>query len=132
MLVKALSFLVSCPFLYIFIGAPTFAVVAAMLIISSLIRAVGVPSEHAIICELIPSQFRSTAVGVFNTCGTAAGGAGVLLAGVFKKERGLNLIFGASSILYALARLVLLFVYWFFMTKDMKRAQNHEAASAAA
>ena len=129
-LVKALSFLVSCPFLFFFIGAPNFALVAAMLIISSLIRALGLPSEHAILCEVVPSAYRSTAVGIFNTYGSAAGGVGVLLAGLFKKELGLNVIFGASSLLYALAGLVLLGVYYFSMTKDMARAELHQSPAA--
>ena len=130
-LVKALSFLVSCPFLFFFIGAPTFALVAAMLIISSLIRATGVPSEHAIICEVVPPQFRATAVGIFNTCGSAAGGVGVLLAGLFKQQLGLNVIFGASSLLYALAGCVLLGVYYFFMKRDMDRASRFVESPAA-
>jgi len=46
---------------------------------------------------VVPTQFRSTAVGIYNTCGSAAGGVGVLLAGLFKQELGLNLIFGAAS-----------------------------------
>ncbi len=130
-LVKALSFLVSCPFLFFFIGAPTFALVAALLIISSLIRAMGVPSEHAILCEVVPPQFRSTALGIFNTCGSAAGGVGVLLAGLFKQQLGLNVIFGASSFLYALAGCVLLGLYYFCMGRDMERARRFEAAAAA-
>jgi MFS family permease len=130
-LVKALSFLVSCPFLFFFIGAPTFALVATMLVVSSLIRATGVPSEHAIICEVVPPPFRSTAVGIFNTCGSAAGGVGVLLAGLFKQQLGLNVIFGASSFLYALAGCVLLGLYYFFMSRDMERARRFEETSAS-
>lgn len=129
-LVKALSFLVSCPFLFFFIGAPTFTLVATMLIVSSLIRALGVPSEHAIICEVVPAPFRSTAVGIFNTCGSAAGGVGVMLAGLFKQQLGLNVIFGASSFLYAIAGLVLLGLYYFFMGRDMARARAFENSPA--
>ena len=129
-LIKALSFLVSCPFLFFFIGAPTFALLATMLIVSSFIRAIGVPSEHAIICEVVPPQFRSTAIGIFNTCGSAAGGVGVLLAGLFKKEFGLNMIFGSCSLLYAAAGLMLLAVYGFFTAKDMARAELHALQAA--
>jgi MFS family permease len=129
-LIKALSFLVSCPFLFFFIGAPTFALLATMLIVSSFIRAIGVPSEHAIICEVVPPQFRSTAIGIFNTCGSAAGGVGVLLAGLFKKEFGLNMIFGSCSLLYAAAGLMLLAVYCFFTAKDMVRAELHALQAA--
>jgi len=126
-LVKALSFIVSAPFLFLFIGAPTFALVATMMVISSLIRAIGLPSEHPLICDVIPAQFRSTAIGIFNACGSAAGGVGVLLAGVFKKDLGLNLIFGASSFLYILAGLILMLAYWFFVARDMDRADAFEA-----
>jgi MFS family permease len=129
-LIKALSFLVSCPFLFFFIGAPTFALLATMLIVSSFIRAIGVPSEHAIICEVVPPQFSSTAIGIFNTCGSAAGGVGVLLAGLFKKEFGLNMIFGSCSLLYAAAGLMLLAVYCFFTAKDMARAELHALQAA--
>lgn len=129
-LLKALSFLVSCPFLFFFMGAPTFALVATMLIVSSLIRALGVPSEHAIICEVVPPPYRATAIGLFNTCGSAAGGVGVLLAGIFKQDYGLNVIFGASSFLYAIAGGVLLAVYAFSMSRDMTRARAVEQATS--
>lgn len=129
-LIKGLSFIASAPFLFFFIGAPTFALVAAMLVISSILRAVGVPSEHPIICEVVPTAFRSTAIGILNTCGSAAGGVGVLLTGIFKQELGLNLIFGASSFLYILAGLVMVVAYWRFMSRDMARASAHEASLA--
>jgi len=129
-MVKALSFLVSSPFLFFFIGAPNLVLVATTLVFTSLIRAVGVPSEHAILCEVVPAQFRSTAVGLYNTCGSAAGGIGVLLAGLFKQDLGLNLIFGASSALYLLAGLVLLAVHRYCMLRDMARAQRHEPSAA--
>jgi predicted MFS family arabinose efflux permease len=131
-MVKALSFIVSAPFLFLFIGAPTFALVAAMMAISSLIRAIGLPSEHPLICDVIPAPYRSTAIGIFNTCGSAAGGVGVLVAGSFKQDLGLNLIFGASSLLYILAGVILLVAYWLFITKDMDRADAFEARLAPA
>ena len=121
-LIKGLSFILSAPFLFLFIGAPTFTVVAVAMVISSIIRAVGTPSEHPIICEVVPPPFRSTAIGIFNTCGTAAGGLGVMLAGIFKNDLGLNVIFGASSFLYLLAGVLLLLAYWFSMAKDIARA----------
>jgi hypothetical protein len=56
-----------------------------MMVLSSIIRAIGLPSEHPLICEVIPARYRATAIGIFNTCGSAAGGVGVLLAGIFKQ-----------------------------------------------
>jgi MFS family permease len=131
-LVKGLTFIVSAPFLFLFIGTPSFAVVAAALVVSGLIRAIGVPSEHPLICEVIPPRYRSTAVGIFNTCGTAAGGLGVLLAGVFKEDFGLATIFGASSLIYVVAGAVMLLAYWRFMHRDIDRAQEEERRHAAA
>ena len=130
-LIKGLSFIVSAPFLFLFIGAPTFALVAVAMILSSIIRAIGIPSEHPIICEVVPEQFRSTAIGILNTCGSAAGGIGVLMAGIFKKDLGLNVIFGASSFIYVLAGVLMLLAYWFTMAKDMARADAFEAAGRA-
>lgn len=130
-LIKGLSFIASAPFLFLFIGSPTFIVVAVAMVVSSLIRAIGLPSEHPLLCEVIPPDYRATAVGIFNTCGTAAGGLGVLLAGIFKKDLGLNLIFGASSFIYVLAGLLMLLAYRAFMTRDMERARLHEAATVS-
>ena len=127
-LIKGLSFILSAPFLFLFLGTPTFTIVATAMVISSIIRAVGTPSEHPIICEVVPPQFRSTAIGIFNTCGSAAGGLGVLLAGIFKQDLGLNVIFGASSFLYLLAGLLMLLAYWFTMGRDMGRADAFIAA----
>lgn len=101
-----------------------------MLIASSFIRAIGLPSEHAIICEVVPPQFRSTAICIFNTCGSGAGGVDVLLAGLFKKEYGLTMIFGSCSLLSAAAGLMLRVVYYFFTAKDMARVELHALQAA--
>jgi MFS family permease len=126
-LIKGLSFIASAPFLFLFIGAPSFTVVAVAMILSSIIRAIGLPSEHPIVCEVVPMQFRATAIGILNTCGSAAGGIGVLLAGIFKKDLGLNVIFGASSFIYVLAGALMLLAYGFTMAKDIARAEAFAA-----
>jgi predicted MFS family arabinose efflux permease len=131
-MVKALSFIVSAPFLFLFLGAPSFAVVAFAMVASSLIRATGTPSEHPLICDVVPGAFRSTAIGIFNTCGSAAGGVGVLLAGILKQDLGLNVIFGASSFLYVLAGVILLIGYWFCTARDMDRAEAFDSQMAGA
>jgi MFS transporter, Spinster family, sphingosine-1-phosphate transporter len=127
-MLKALSFLLSCPFLYFFMGTPTFILLAAMLVISSAVRAIGVPSEYPIICDIVPSVYRSTAMGIMNTAATAAGGLGVLLAGMFKQTLGLNVIFGASAFLYAVTGGVMVGAYYLSMTRDVERASNFSAA----
>ena len=131
-MIKGLSFIVSAPFLFIFLETPAFGIVAGALVISSAIRAIGLPSEHPLICEVIPPQYRATAVGIFNTCGSAAGGVGVLLAGIFKKDFGLGAIFGASSFIYVIAGFLMLLAYWAFIRRDMEKALKYEAATTAA
>jgi sugar phosphate permease len=131
-LIKGLSFLLSAPFLFLFLGTPSFPIVAAALVISSLIRALGVSSEHPLVCEVIPTRYRSTAIGIMNTCGAGAGGIGVLLAGLLKQDIGLNTIFGASSFLYVLAGLPMLWAYRYAMPKDAAKAAEFDRREAAA
>jgi|GEM_PF-5863355 len=100
------------------------------MVLSSGIRAIELPSEHPLICEVIPEKFRSTAVGIFNTCGSAAGGVGVLLAGIFKKDLGLSVIFGASSFIYVIAGCLMLLAYWTFLGRDIERARQRDQKSA--
>lgn len=130
-MLKALSFIISGPFLLLMLGNPSLILVSVSLIISSTIRAIGSPSEHPIICDVVPPAYRSTAVGIFNTCGTAAGGLGVLLAGIFKQDLGLSFIFGASSFLYIFAGAMLALSYFIFVPRDISRAQAFEAATLA-
>lgn len=131
-LIKGLSFIVSAPFLFLFMGTPAFFVVAIALVMSSAIRAIGQPSEHPLICEVIPESYRSTAVGIFNTCGSAAGGLGVVLAGNFKQDYGLNFVFGSSSFIYIVAGFLMLLCYWVFLARDMARAKKHDEEVVAA
>ena len=130
-MLKALSFIISGPFLLLMLGNPSLILVSVSLIISSTNRAIGSPSEHPIICDVVPPAYRSTAVGIFNTCGTAAGGLGVLLAGIFKQDLGLSFIFGASSFLYIFAGAMLALSYFIFVPRDISRAQAFEAATLA-
>ncbi|HRE81311.1 MAG TPA: MFS transporter [Opitutaceae bacterium] len=125
---KALSFLLSGPILFLFLWAPTLGAVAVVLGLSTLIRSLGAPNEHPIVCDIIPSQYRSTAIGLLNACATAAGGAGVLLSGIFKADLGLNVIFAASSFFYVLAGAVTLYSYLFNVKNDIAKAREAEAA----
>lgn len=130
-MIKALSFLVSAPFLIFFLGEPAFGVVAVILVGYSVIRGLGTPSEHPIICDIVPPPYRSSAIGLMNTAGTAAGGVGVLLAGIFKADLGLGLIFAGSSALFVVAGLAVLWAYHRFMPRDVVRAARWEKGRAA-
>lgn len=130
-LVNALSYLLSAPFLFLFIGVPSLGLVAAVLVVSSLVRAAGVPNEHPIICDVVPAPFRSTAIGIYNTSGAAAGGVGVLLAGLLKANLGLNTIFAASAVLYLFAGGALFLSFRLLIPAALARAQCWTEGNAA-
>ena len=122
------SFLLSAPFFLVFLGVPSFWLVAFALVVSSIIWWVGVPSEHPILCDIVPAEYRASAIGILNMCGSAAGGLGVLLAGALKKDYGLGALFGASSLLFVIAGSVTLFAYAFLLSRDVERARQHATA----
>lgn len=124
MLVQAWSYLAAAPFLLLFLTRPGFAMVAVAVSAFSLFRGLGQANENPLVCEVIPVQHRSTAIGIMNTCATAAGGVGVLLAGLLKRAFGLNAIFAGISILFVIAGLALLVAYRFWVERDILRAQK--------
>ena len=126
MLLLALSYIAASPILLLFLTSPGFAVVVVTISGFSFLRGLGEANEKAALCEVVPVQFRSTALGCMNTLACAAGGVGVFLAGWFKKDLGLNAVFAASSGLLLFSGLSLFAGFWFFMRRDMERAQALE------
>jgi len=130
MFVQGLSYLAAAPFLLLFLLGPGFTLVAVAVSVFSLFRGIGQASENPIVCEVIPVQFRSSALGIMNTCATAAGGVGVLFAGILKSHFGLNAIFAGISLLFVLAGAALVFAYRVWAGADIARA--HAIADADA
>lgn len=128
MLVQGLSYLAAAPFLLLFLTHPGFAVVATAVSAFSFFRGLGQANENPTLCEVVPAKYRSTAIGIMNTCATAAGGLGVLLAGVFKGAFGLNAIFAGISLLFVLAGAGLVIAYTLWMQRDLARARAMDAA----
>ena len=64
-----------------------------------------------------------------NTCATAAGGVGVLLAGVLKKGWGLEAVFAGSAAIFVVAGSGLFIGYRFFMANDLERARAFAVAA---
>ncbi len=124
MLVQGFSYLAAAPFLLLFLIGPSFATVTLAVSAFSLFRGLGQANENPTLCEIIPVQFRSTAIGIMNTCATAAGGVGVLLAGVLKSTFGLNAIFAGISLLFVIAGGVLVYAYRHWITRDIERANS--------
>ncbi len=127
MLVQGLSYLAAAPFLLLFLTRPGFTVVAVAVSAFSFFRGLGQANENPTLCEVMPARFRSTAIGLMNTGATAAGGLGVLMAGVLKSAFGLNAIFAGISLLFVVAGLALLLAYRAWIARDIARAQAEDA-----
>jgi len=132
MLVQGFSYLAAAPFLLLFLIGPSFATVTLAVSAFSLFRGLGQANENPTLCEIIPVQFRSTAIGIMNTCATAAGGVGVLLAGVLKSTFGLNAIFAGISLLFVIAGGALVYAYRHWITRDIERANSTAHGQAEA
>jgi MFS family permease len=131
MLLQGLSYVVAAPFLWLFLAQPGFALVAVAVSAFSLFRGLGQANENPVVCEVVPAPFRSTAIGIMNTCSTAAGGLGVLLAGVLKQSFGLNAIFAGISVCFLISGAVLILAYRVWTERDIARARACAAAPQA-
>lgn len=130
MLLYSLFYLAAAPFLLLFVGRPSFAVVAVGISAFSFLRGIGQSNDNPTQCEVVPPQFRSTGVGIMNAISTGAGGCGVLFAGFLKREVGLAAIFAGISGIFVLASAVLFIGYRFFIRRDIQRAQAYANRSA--
>jgi predicted MFS family arabinose efflux permease len=131
MLLYGSFYLISAPFLLLFLGRPEFVVVAAGIAAFSFFRGLGQANDNATQCEIVPAQFRSTGVGFMNAVSTASGGCGVLIAGYLKRGIGLEAVFAGISIGFVIAGVVLLVFYRFFVRHDIARAQQFAAQASA-
>lgn len=128
MLAIALPFLCAAPFPLVFLGHPTLAVVSLAMAACSFFRGLGGAGERPTVSEIVPARFRATAFGVMNTCATASGAFGVLVAGLFKRHYGLSTIFSFATILFLLTGVALCLAYRFFMPQDIERFRQFEQA----
>ena len=127
MLVQGLTYLAAAPFLLLFLTHPGFTAVTVAVSAFSLFRGLGNANENPILTEVIAARYRSTAIGIMNTCATAAGGVGVLIAGYLKTSFGLNAVFAGISLLFVIAGLALLIAYRLWVERDLVRAQQGAA-----
>ncbi len=132
MLLQAWFFFAAAPFLLLFLSEPGLRAVVVAISAFSLFRGLGQANELPILCDIVPNRYRSTAVAIMNTCGTAAGGLGTVVAGFLKRDFGLNLVFAGISLIFAAAAALLLLAYWRWFASDLERARAFDAASAPA
>jgi len=124
MLLQAFCYWLCAPFLLLFLLRPGFATVAVAVSAFSLFRGMGQANENPTLCDVVPPRLRSTAIGLMNCSATAAGGAGVWLAGYLSGTMGLNEVFAAVSLLFVVAGVVLAVGYTRFMPYDLERAAS--------
>jgi len=121
-------YLLAAPFLLVFLGQPSFGVVAAGIAAFSFLRGVGQANDHPTLCEVVPPNMRSTGIGLMNACATASGGCGVFLAGFLKRDVGLAGVFAGISGAFFIAGLIMLITYHRYSARDFERGRAAEAA----
>jgi predicted MFS family arabinose efflux permease len=112
----------------LFLGTPKFAVVAVAVSVFSFMRGLATANDNPTQCEIVPPEYRATGVGLMNAVATAAGGGGVLVAGMLKNEVGLGGIFAAVSGCFFASAALLFIGYFCFIRRDIARAQEREEA----
>lgn len=132
MLFQALCYLAAAPFLLAFLGRPAFAILGVSIVSYAFLRALGGVNQLAVLCDLLQTSMRATALGVLNMANCFAGGIGVFVAGYLKQDFGLAGVFGGVSVTAALAGLALLVGYRWLLPRDMRAAQGAALAPAAA
>lgn len=124
MLAQGLSYFAAAVFLLPFLAHPGFALVSVSVAAFSFFRGLGQANENPTLCEIVPERYRSTAIGFMNTCATAAGGLGVMLAGFLKAALGLNAIFAGLALLFTIAGAALVYAHRHWMARDLARARE--------
>ena len=120
MLVMALYYFGAAPCLLTFLWSTNYSLVSLSLFLYSLLRAMGTVNEHPIMCDVLNTRSRSTAIGLANSATCLAGGIGIFVAGYLKKDFGLSGVFGGVSVIVAIAGLLTLAGYLWFIERDLK------------
>jgi MFS transporter, Spinster family, sphingosine-1-phosphate transporter len=124
LLALSLFYFASVPFFGVFYGHQSYFVVSGGIFLASFIRTFGQGNEQPIICELLPPQVRSTALGMLLASEMAGGGVAVLFAGYVKQNHGLSFAFLCISLLVLLAALSALVAYLFYFDRDLARRSD--------
>jgi predicted MFS family arabinose efflux permease len=103
LLVLAANYALAAPFLLAFYLRSGYGVLSFSIFGYAAFRALGSSNECPIICDLLPTDLRSAGVGLMNTCNCFAGGVGILIAGLLKRDYGLAAVFSAISATVLLA-----------------------------
>jgi MFS transporter, Spinster family, sphingosine-1-phosphate transporter len=126
MLLQSVSYLVATPLVLLFSAGAALAFTAGAVVGFSVLRSIALANENPLLCDLIPSSRRSSAIGLMNAANCFAGGLGVLAAGYFKRDYGLAGAFTAVSILTLTCAALTGFGYFVLLRRDLQR-QNQRS-----
>jgi predicted MFS family arabinose efflux permease len=121
MLVQSCWYFAATPMLLVFFGVPEYGLLIACISLFYMLRSLGSTNETPMLCDIIPEQQRSSAIGLFNTSQTLAGGIGIMVAGALKESVGLKGVFGGISGLMLGAAILTLLGFRFWIRKDLQR-----------
>ena len=124
LLVQSICYVLSTPFLLMFLAQPSPGILGGSILLHGFIRALGSANEMPLLCDLLPPQRRSTAIGFMNASNTFIGGSGVLISGFLKSHYGLTGVFGALSGIVLLAAAVSLIGYRWLLPADLARLRH--------
>jgi MFS family permease len=124
MLFHSLCYLAAAPLLLAFVVSSNYAIILSAIFGYSLLRAVGGANANPLLCDLLPKNSWSTAVGLMNTTNCFAGGVGILIAGYLKRDFGLGGIFAGTAGIVLVAGILLLLGYLLFLRGDLERSLN--------
>jgi MFS family permease len=131
MLFQALCYFAAAPFLAAFLGTPAYGWISVCIFSFSFLRALGASNENAIVCDLLPANLRSIAVGLMNTANCMAGGVGIFVAGYLKASVGLAGVFAGISVIVFTSALIVTAGYLFFIRNDLAARARSEGLPVA-
>ncbi|MDB6092735.1 MAG: major facilitator superfamily 1 [Verrucomicrobia bacterium] len=119
MLFQSICYFIAAPFLLIFAFDVSLPVLSACILGFSLFRGLGSCTDQVIVCEVLPSNLRATALGLQNSVNTGAGALGVFLAGYLLKHFSLAHMFACISLPIALGATLNYIGYKRFLRHDL-------------
>lgn len=130
-LLQAFCYALCAPPLLAFAGTGGLEVVSGAIVVYALLLTTGQAGEMTFVTEIVRPHKWSTAVGIYNTCACLAGGAGILLAGMLKREFSLPTVFSSIAGIMIFASMLLFIGYAFFFRKDVERMARERSGETA-
>ena len=124
LLILGVFYALAAPLLLMFLMRPPVGILGFAILTHGFLRALGSANELPILCELLPSHRRGTAMGLMNAMNTFIGGSGVFISGLLMSHVGLKQIFiGLTGVVFLAAAISLIGYRW-VLPRDRARKQH--------